>query len=61
MGAVAVNLVPGKKPADIYSEIAARWVSSCWFPCCSYHISCKHYSPGWLLVNFACLLVIDVL
>jgi len=24
MGAVAVNLVPGEKPADIYSEIAAR-------------------------------------
>jgi len=29
MGAVAVNLVPGEKPADIYSEIASRWVSSC--------------------------------
>lgn len=28
MGAVAVNLVPGDKPADIYSEIAARCVSS---------------------------------
>jgi hypothetical protein len=26
MGAVAVNLVPGEKPADIYSEIAARLV-----------------------------------
>uniref|UniRef100_A0A804UJ27 DNA-directed RNA polymerase n=1 Tax=Zea mays TaxID=4577 RepID=A0A804UJ27_MAIZE len=24
MGAVAVNLVPGEKPADIYSEIASR-------------------------------------
>lgn len=26
LGAAAVNLVAGEKPADVYSGIAARWV-----------------------------------
>ncbi len=28
-GAESVNLIAGDKPADVYSGIAARWVSVC--------------------------------